>query len=237
MELQHGMAMNIGFGIAANVPRILLEEGSHGAVTWVIEQGAVGGVPLLGFQFGCAANAEAIVPAPHQVTYLQGGDFDVSLLSFLQIDREGNVNVSKLAARPQVTAGADGFVDITANARRIVFAGYFTAGAKLSIVDAALRIDREGKVRKLVDEVEHVTFSGRRARVQGQQVFYVTERCVMRLGEHGPEVIEIAPGIDLERDVLSQAEFPLAVADDLKPMPSVLFRPEPIGLALRDRAA
>ena len=237
MELQHGMAVNIGFGIAANVPRILLEEGSHGAVTWVIEQGAVGGVPLLGFQFGCAANAEAIVPAPHQFTYLQGGGFDASLLSFLEIDRDGNVNVSKLAARPQITAGAVGFVDITANARRIVFAGYFTAGAKLSIVDAALRIDREGKVRKLVDEVEHVTFSGRRARTQGQRVLYVTERCVLRLGDAEPEVIEVAPGVDLERYVLAQAEFPLAVADDLKPMPLVLFRPEPIGLALRDRAA
>ena len=237
MELQHGMAVNIGFGIAANVPRILLEEGSHGAVTWVIEQGAVGGVPLLGFEFGCAANAEAIIPSPHQFTYLQGGGFDASLLSFLEIDRDGNVNVSKLAARPQITAGAGGFVDITANARRIVFAGYFTAGAKLSIVDAALRIDREGKARKLVDEVKHVTFSGCRARTQDQRVLYVTERCVLRLGDAGPEVIEIAPGIDLERDVLDQAEFPLAVADDLKPMPSVLFRPEPIGLALRDRAA
>ena len=105
MELSCGMAANIGFGIAANVPRILLEEGAHGAVTWVLEQGAVGGVPLLGFEFGCAANAEAIIPSPHQFTYLQGGGFDASLLSFLQIDREGNVNVSRLAARPQVTAG------------------------------------------------------------------------------------------------------------------------------------
>ena len=237
MELGHGMAVNIGFGIAANVPRILVEEGSHGAVTWLLEQGAVGGIPLLGFEFGCAANAEAIVPSPHQFTYLQGGGFDASLLSFLQIDREGNVNVSRLAARPQVTAGAGGFVDITANAPRIVFAGYFTAGAKLSISGGALVIEREGKVRKLVEEVEHVTFSGRRAREQGQDILYVTERCVLRLGESGPEVIEIAPGVDLERDVLAQAAFPLAVADDLQPMPARLFRPEPMGLALQERAA
>ncbi|MDE0051799.1 MAG: acyl CoA:acetate/3-ketoacid CoA transferase [Rhodospirillales bacterium] len=237
LELRHGMAVNIGFGIAANVPRILLEEGAHGSVTWVLEQGAVGGVPLLGFAFGCAANAEAIIPSPHQFTYLQGGGFDASLLSFLQIDREGNVNVSRLAARPQVTAGAGGFVDITANAPRIVFAGYFTAGATLSIEDEALTIEREGKVRKLVERVEHVTFSGRRARDQGQDILYVTERCVLRLGARGPEVIEVAPGVDLERDVLAQAAFPLAVARDLKQMPPGLFRPEPVGLALRERAA
>ena len=237
MELRHGMAVNIGFGIAANVPRILLEEGSHGAVTWILEQGAVGGIPLLGFQFGCAANAEAIIPSPQQFTYLQGGSFDAALLSFLQIDREGNVNVSRLAARPQVTAGAGGFVDITANVPRIVFAGYFTAGARLGIADGALNVEREGKVGKLVDRVEHVTFSGRRARTRGQDVVYVTERCVLRLGERGPEVIEVAPGVDLERDVLARAAFPLTVADDLEPMPSLLFRPEPMGIALRERAA
>src|SRR6185369_16814269 len=111
----------------------LLEEGLHGRVTWVIEQGAVGGVPLLGFEFGCASNAEAIVPSPYQFTYFQGGGFDASLLSFLQIDRHGNVNVSKLGIRPHVTAGAGGFVDITASAKQIVFSGYFTAGAKLGI--------------------------------------------------------------------------------------------------------
>jgi len=109
MELRDGDAVNIGFGISANVPRILIEEGRHGAVTWVIEQGAIGGVPLLDFQFGCASNAEAIVQSPHQFTYFQGGGFDMSLLSFLQIDRLGSVNVSKLGARPHVTAGAGGF--------------------------------------------------------------------------------------------------------------------------------
>ena len=237
LELRDGMAVNIGFGIAANVPRILLEEGAHGSVTWILEQGAVGGVPLLGFAFGCAANAEAIIPSPYQFTYLQGGGFDASLLSFLQIDREGNVNVSRLAAHPQVTAGAGGFVDITANAPRIVFAGYFTAGARLAITDGALRIESEGRARKLVDRVEHVTFSGRRARARGQDVLFVTERCVLRLGEDGPEVIEIAPGIDLERDVLAQAGFPLGVADTLTLMPEQLFRPEPLGLTLRERAA
>jgi len=236
-ELRHGDAVNIGFGIAANVPRILLEEGQHGAVTWVIEQGAVGGVPLLGFEFGCAANAEAIVPSPQQFTYFQGGGFDASLLSFLEIDRHGSVNVSKLAARPQVTAGAGGFVDITARAPRIVFAGFFTAGARLSVADGGLSIDAEGKVRKLVDEVEHVSFSGRRAREQGQHVTYVTERCVMRLGAEGLEVTEVAPGVELERDVLAASDVPLRVANDLKPMPAALFRDAPMGLEIAEAAA
>jgi propionate CoA-transferase len=233
MELRDGDAVNIGFGISANVPRILIEEGRHGAVTWVIEQGAIGGIPLLDFQFGCASNAEAIVQSPHQFTYFQGGGFDMSLLSFLQIDRFGSVNVSKLGVRPHVTAGAGGFVDITARAKRIVFSGYFTAGAGLEIADGALKIIREGRVKKLVNEVEQVTFSGPRAVAQGQEIVYITERCVLRLEREGVTIVETAPGVDLQRDVLAQAEFPLRIAGDLKMMPAALFRPEQIGLELR----
>lgn len=236
MELKRGWAVNIGFGISSNVPRILLEEGRHGDVTWVIEQGAVGGVPLLDFKFGCASNAEAIMPSPQQFTYFQGGGFDASLLSFLQIGRDGSVNVSQLSARPHVTAGAGGFVDITARARKIVFSGFFNAGAVVDIDTGRLRIDREGKVAKLVEEVEHVSFSGRRAVAQGQEVTYVTERCVMRLTEAGPVVTEIAPGVDLRRDVLNQAGFDLQVAPNLTVMPESLFHPDPIELPLDEAA-
>ncbi len=232
LELKAGWAVNIGFGISANVPRILIEEGRHGDVTWVIEQGAVGGVPLLDFQFGCASNAEAIVPSPQQFVYFQGGGFDCSLLSFLQIDASGSVNVSRLAARPHVTAGAGGFVDITARAKRIVFSGYFNAGAKFAIENGAVQILKEGKVKKLVPEVEHVSFSGRRAVAQGQEILYVTERCVMRLTDAGVEVIEIAPGFDLERDILGQADFPLRVATDMKRTPDRLYHAAKIGLRL-----
>ncbi len=231
-ELRYGDAVNIGFGISANVPRILIEEGRHGEVTWVIEQGAVGGVPLLDFQFGCASNAECIMPSPHQFTYFQGGGFNASLLSFLQIDREGSVNVSKLGVRPHVTAGAGGFVDITAKARRIVFSGFFSAGADLAIEGGALAIRREGKVRKLVPQVEHVSFSGRRATDQGQDITYITERCVLKLTREGVAVTEIAPGVDLERDVLAQADFPLIVPTTPKRMDASLFRSEPFGLIL-----
>lgn len=232
MELRAGWACNIGFGISANVPRILLEEGRHGDVTWVIEQGAVGGVPLLDFAFGCASNAEAIVPSPYNFTYFQAGGFDCTLLSFLQIDASGSVNVSKLSARPHVTAGAGGFVDITTRARKIVFSGYFNAGAKIALEDGRVRIEKEGKVAKLVPEVEHVSFSGRRGVAQGQDVTYVTERCVMKLTPEGVTVTELAPGIDLERDVLARADFPLRVAADLATTPARLYRPEPIGLDL-----
>jgi propionate CoA-transferase len=232
-ELRDGDAVNIGFGVSANVPRILIEEGLHGAVTWVIEQGAVGGVPLLDFQFGCASNAEAIVQSPHQFTYFQGAGFDMSLLSFLQIDRSGSVNVSKLGVRPHVTAGVGGFVDITARAKKVVFSGYFTAGAKLEIHDGAVRIAKEGKVKKLVEAVEQISFSGPRAVDQGQEIVYVTERCVLRLEKEGVTVIELAPGVDLKRDVLAQAEFPLRVAKDVRNMEPALFHPALINLQLR----
>lgn len=231
-ELEAGSAVNLGFGISANVPRILLEEGLHGAVTWVIEQGAVGGVPLLDFAFGCASNADAFMPSPYQFTYFQGAGFDASLLSFLEMDRSGAVNVSKLSFRPHVTAGAGGFVDITARARKIVFSGMFNAGAKLGVADGRLVIEKEGKLKKLVDQVEHVTFSGRRAIEQGQDITYVTERCVMKLTPEGILLTEIAPGADLQTHILDQSEFPLIVSDKLKVMDAALFHEAPIGLTL-----
>src|SRR3984893_3932580 len=194
LELHEDDVVNLGFGICALVPRILLEEGLHGDVTWVIEQGAVGGMPLLGFAFGCSANADAIMPSPSQFIYFQGGGFDVSLLSFLQIDRFGNVNVSKLPSKPYLTAGCGGFIDITTHAKKLVFSGFFTAGAKLQVGDGRLTILQEGKSKKFITDVDHVTFSGRMAQQRGQQVLYVTERCVLRLTTKGLEVIEVAPG-------------------------------------------
>ena len=238
MELRHGEAVNLGFGISALVPRVLLEEGLDGAVTWVIEQGAVGGMPLLGFQFGCAANAEAIMPSPAQFVYFQGGGFDRTMLSFLQVDRQGNVNVSRLAARPHVTAGAGGFIDITARARHIVFSGYLTAGGiDLGLEEGALRIRREGKVKKFVSEVEHVTFSGRVARARGQDVTFVTERCVLRLEPDGLVLTEVAPGVRLQQDVLDQIGFPVAVSPDLREMDAALFAPETFGRTLAQRGS
>lgn len=232
-ELASGWAVNIGFGISANVPRILVEEGLHGEVTWMIEQGAVGGVPLLDFKFGCSANAEAFVASPHQFCYFQAGGFDASLLSFLEVGKDGSVNVSRLSAVPHRTAGAGGFVDITTRAQRIVFSGNFNVGARMHIRDGKLTIDQEGRQPKFVDTIDQVSFSGSRASEQGQSVSYVTERCVIRLCEGRLVVTEIAPGIDVQRDIIEQAGTELQVAKDLGTMDAALFRPEPIELQLK----
>ncbi|EEX62648.1 coenzyme A transferase [Brucella abortus bv. 6 str. 870] len=167
----------------------------------------------------------------------RGAGFDASLLSFLEIGRDGSVNVSKLSFRPHVTAGAGGFVDITARAKKIVFSGMFNAGAKLSVTDGKLVIEKEGKLKKLVNAVEHVTFSGPRGVEQGRDVTYVTERAVMKLTPQGIVLTEIAPGVDLQAHILDQAEFPLIVSDQLKLMDEALFREEPIGLTLPQKPA
>ncbi|MFL5713570.1 MAG: acyl CoA:acetate/3-ketoacid CoA transferase [Chloroflexota bacterium] len=237
MELRDGEAVNLGFGISALVPRILLEEGLDGSVTWVIEQGAIGGVPFLGFAFGCAQNPDALLASPDQFQYLQGGGFDRAMLSFLEVDATGSVNVSRLATRPHVTAGVGGFVDITARAKRIVFSGYFTAGARVEIGDGEVTIVKEGKHQRFVPEVQHVTFSGRRARDLGQEVVFITERCVIRLLPEGLTVTEIAPGVSLERDVVGQTSLELRISPDLREMDARLFRPDPFGLQLAERRA
>ena len=229
MELSRGMTANLGFGISAQVPRILLEEGHPEAVTWVIEQGAVGGMPLTGFAFGCAANADAFVPSPQQFIYFQGAGFDITFLSFMEVDVQGNVNVSKLGKKPYLTAGCGGFVDITAHARRIVFSGWFEAGAEIALTDQGITVQKPGKFCKMVQDVEHVTFSGNRAREQGQDVLYVTERCVMRLGSTGLIATEIMPGIDPARDIIAASQGRVTIADNATTMPLSLLSPAPMG--------
>ena len=142
------------------------------------------------------------------------------------------MNVSKLGIRPHVTAGAGGFVDITSRAKKIVYSGFFNAGAKMEIRDGKLHIEKEGKVKKLVRDVEQISFSGKRAVMQGQDITYVTERCVMKLTPEGVVVTEIAPGVELQANILDQAEFPLIVSPKLKPMSRALFEPAKMGLKL-----
>ncbi len=229
MELRGGMTANLGFGISAMVPRILLEEGHPEAVTWAIEQGAVGGMPLSGFAFGCASNADAYVPSPQQFIYFQGGGFDMSFLSFLEVDREGNVNVSKLGKKPYLTAGCGGFVDITARARKIVFSGWFEAGAEIALTPAGITVLKPGRFTKMVDRVEHVTFSGARARAQGQEVLYVTERGVLRLEADGLVATEIMPGIDPARDIVAASQGRVRVAGNARLLPLALLGDAPFG--------
>ncbi|MEP3278901.1 MAG: CoA-transferase [Stappiaceae bacterium] len=232
MELKTGQTANLGFGISAIVPRVLLEAGKEQAVTWAIEQGATGGMPLTGFAFGCASNAEAYMPSPQQFTYFQGGGFDVSFLSFLEVDLQGNVNVSKLGKKPYLTAGCGGFVDITANAKKIVFSGLFEAGAEIDLTDERLCVKSPGKFTKMVDEVEHVTFSGRRARELGQDVLYVTERCVIQLTDDGLIASEIMPGILPQRDIVDASNGRVRLADNLQEMPTSLLHPGMMELSL-----
>ena len=231
MELRRGQTANLGFGISAMVPRILLEEGHAQAVTWAIEQGAVGGMPLTGFAFGCASNADAFVPSPNQFTYFQGGGFDQTFLSFLEVDVQGNVNVSKLGKKPYLTAGCGGFVDITAHAKKIVFSGFFEAGAELDLSDTGLSVTKPGKFAKMVDAVEHVTFSGARAIEQGQDVLYVTERCVIRLTAQGLVAVEVMPGMDPGRDIVAASGGRVRVAENATIMPLTLLRDQPMGWA------
>jgi propionate CoA-transferase len=235
-ELQVDAVVNLGFGISAAVPRVLLEEGHADDVTWVIEQGAVGGFPATGFAFGCALNPQALMQSIDQFTLLQGGGFDVAMLSFLEVSGAGDVNASWLPARPHVTAGIGGFNDIITRAPKIVYSGYFTAGKKdIQIEGGQLKIISDGPIAKFVPNVAQISFSGEMGRKRHQEVLYITERCVIELTEAGLTVIEIAPGIDLEKDVLRKADVPLLVSPNLALMSTALFRPEPMGLILARR--
>jgi acyl CoA:acetate/3-ketoacid CoA transferase len=232
-ELKSGEIVNLGFGVSALVPHILVEENQGREVSWVIEQGAVGGIPLLDFAFGCAQNPDAIMPSIDQFTLLQGGGFNRSLLSFLEIDRHGNVNVHHLPKKRHVTAGVGGFADITSSAPEIVFMGAFTAGRRdIAVGENGLDIRTDGPFTKLVNDVSAVTFSGPRALARGQKVKYITERAVLELTADGLVVTEIAPGVDLQKDVLDRSEFPLIVADDLRTMDLALFADSPAGIHL-----
>jgi propionate CoA-transferase len=234
-ELMSGEIVNLGFGVSALVPHVLVEEGLAQEVTWVIEQGAVGGVPLLDFAFGCSQNPDAIMQSVDQFTLLQGAGFHKAVLSFLEVDRQGNVNVHHLPNRRHVTAGVGGFADITSSAREILFLGSFTAGARdIAVGEGRLTIRTDGAHDKFVSEVSEITFSGQRAMERGAKVTYITERCVMELTSAGLVVAEIAPGVDLDEDVLERCEFPVAVASNLKLMSADLFRIEPINLAFSE---
>jgi propionate CoA-transferase len=232
-ELESGEIVNLGFGVAALVPHVLLEEALPHEVSWVIEQGAVGGVPLLDFVFGVSQNPDALMPSIDQFTLLQGGGFHRTFLSFLEIDQCGNVNVHSLPKRRHVTAGVGGFADITSAASDIVFVGSFTAGPRnITIEDGHLNIRQDGPHTKFVKKVDAVTFSGRRALANGQRVKYITERAVLELRPEGLTVTEIAPGVDLEKDILARSDFDLRVSGALTTMNSALFTSEPMGLKL-----
>ena len=222
MELTEGDVVNLGIGMPEGVARVAAEAGMLDRITLTAEAGGIGGMPAGGLDFGAAINAQAVIDQPYQFDFYDGGGLDVAVLGLAQADREGNLNVSKFGSK---LAGAGGFINISQNARKVVFVGTFTAGGlEIAVEDGMLRIVREGSVKKFVDTVEHRTYAGRFAWARGQSALYVTERCVLRLSSEGIELIEVAPGIDVERDIMAQMHFRPALSPGLTTMDAALFR-------------
>lgn len=229
-ELRRGDIVNLGFGMPDGVASVLAEEGGSDAVTLTVEQGHIGGVPVGGTDFGLARNQAAMVDAGYQFDWYDGGGLDIAILSFAQVDRQGNVNVSRFGDR---IAGVGGFVNISQGAKRVVFVGTMRAGRQeLRIADGALRIASEAPSAKFVPEVDQISFSGEYARRWGKPVLYVTERAVFELGADGLVLTEVAAGLDVERDVLAQMAFRPMVSPQLRTMDARLFSPGRMGLAL-----
>ncbi|SEP29592.1 propionate CoA-transferase [Methylobacterium sp. ap11] len=229
MELAPGAICNIGSGICTGIGLVAAEEGILDAIVLTNEQGLIGGAPASGLDAGAGRNYWAMIDQPYQFDFYDGGGLDIAFLSAVEVDPQGSVNISRFAGR---VVGIGGFVNISQNARKMVFGGTLTAGGlKVAAEDGRLVIVQEGKHRKFVPELEQVSYNGRYARERGQTTMFVTERAVFQTGERGLELIEIAPGIDLERDVLGQMNFRPHVADDLRTMDARLFRPGPMGLA------
>ena len=221
-ELWPGAAINVGVGMPDGVANVAAEEGILDQFTFTIEQGLIGGLPAGGVIFGVSHNPEARIHQSHQFDFYDGGGLDLGFLGMAQVDVEGSVNASKVGS---LLSGCGGFINISQHAKEVVFCGTFTAkGLDMEFGGGRLRIKQEGSIRKFVRKVEQVTFSGSYAVRREQPVLYVTERAVFELSGDGLVLREIAPGADLDRDILGQMDFKPIIAADLKQMDEAFFR-------------
>ncbi len=226
-EIKDGNLVNLGVGIPAGLALVAQEEGHLDKITLTTEVGIIGGLPQSGKNFGPAQNPQAIISQAAMFDYYDGGGLDVTCVGMAQVDADGNVNVSKLG--PNVI-GCGGFINVTKNAAKVMFCGEFAAvGVDIVVEDGKLNIRNDGKAVKFVEKVDQITFSGKVAREEGHDVMFITERCVFRLVKEGLLLTEIAPGVDLQKDILDRMQFKPMVADDLKPMNPAIFQNKPMG--------